>query len=489
MTDFILILPEIFVALTLAFVLFGEITYHGERVRLVGATALIGLAAAFVQTILTYRFGPAQIFNHTFMVDGLALFFKVLFIALAFLAVLAASQTQEVSSEKRAEYFTLVLASTLGMSVAAAASNILLAFLALQFVNLLTYFVAGYGKRSAVSIEGAIKYMVLSAVSAGLFLYGIAILFGHAHTLNLYEMHHALVATPLERPVHLVVFLLLTLALAFQTAAFPMYFWAPDVIEGAPTPASGFLSLGTRAAGIAVAIRLFIVVFAQPALSLGQWKILGEVKWTEILALISGLTMLVGALLALRQQAAKRMVGYLLVSQTGFLLLGILVLDQVGVAAILYNLVVELFSLIGIFFVLSFFFDEVRSDRLSDLKGVMGRAVPESICLVLFLLALVGVPPTPGFMGKFTLIGAAVRHQWWFLAGVAIFSSAICTVAVARLTYGLAGDLRQTYLQPFRPSFRRHAFLAGLVVPMLLISLMAEHVLNWAGRSLAFILW
>ena len=217
-----------------------------------------------------------------------------------------------------------MLASTLGMSLAASAADILLAFLSLQFVNILAYFLAGYGKRSALSAEAAVKYMAFCSVAGALMLYGLAILFSSAHVFNVYEIHKALVASPLPRDSMLVVFMLLFLSLSFQFGAFPMYLWTPDVLEGAPTPSSAFLSFGTRAAGLAVALRMLIGMFAQPGAIAGQWQVLGAVDWTRIVAFVSGVTMLVGSLLALRQKGAKRLVGCLVVAETGFLLMGLL---------------------------------------------------------------------------------------------------------------------------------------------------------------------
>jgi NADH-quinone oxidoreductase subunit N len=275
-----------------------------------------------------------------------------------------------------------------------------------------------------------------------------------------------------------------------------MYLWAPDVLEGAPTPASAFLSFGTRAAGFAVALRFLIVMFAQPGAHEGTWQPLGSVDWPRIVAFVSGATMIVGALLAVRQQSAKRMVGCLVVAESGFLLMGLLVLDQVGVAALLYNLVIELFALMGTFYVLAFFYDELHSDRLEDLRGMLGRAVPECICLLLFLLCLIGVPPMPGFIGKFALIGAVVRHQWPLLAVAAILSMTLSMAAVARLAYHLVGDFR-TFVETgargshivLAPSRQRQMFLFGMMVPMVMVGVFAEFVLGWAGKSLGFILW
>lgn len=489
MNEFFLIMPEILVILTLAFVVFGEIFYSGEERRLIGPTALMGLAGAFLQTILTYQYGATQIFSHTFAIDGLSLFFKLLFIALGALSIIVASHGREVVKERRTEYIALILASILAMCLSASATDLLLVFLSIQCVNVLAYFIAAHGKNSILSIESAVKYMIFSAVSAAFLLYGVAFLFSVTHTLNIYEMHAYLIGNPLSHQKSLIIFMMIFLSLCFQFAAFPMHFWAPDVFEGSPTPAASFISIGTRVAGLSVALRILIGIFAQQGLTPGQWQVLGALDWTRIVAVVAALTMVIGALLAYRQQAAKRMVGCLIIAESGFLLLGLVVLDQVGVAALLYSLVIELFSIVGIFYVLSYFFDEVGSDRFSDLNGMMGRAVPECIGLVFFLISLVGIPPAPGFIGKFALIGVAIRHHWLVLGMIAIVSIAISTIAVARFAYGLSGDLRSTLNRPMAPSPLRRIFLGALVLPIVIAGIWAQGLLEWAGKSLNFIFW
>jgi NADH-quinone oxidoreductase subunit N len=356
------------------------------------------------------------------------------------------------------------------------------------------YFLAGYGKRNILSTEAAVKYMVFSGLAGALFLYGAALLFSATHAFNIYEIHKALVANPLSAHAMPVVFMLILLALTFYIGAFPMYMWEPDTLEGAPTPVSAFMSFGPRAAGFAVAVRFLIVIFGQPGARDGHWEPLGILDWPRIVAVISGITMLAGSLLALRQRGAKRMVSCLVVAESGYLLMGLLVLDQVGVAALLYNLVIELFALVGIFSVLAFFQDEFRSDKLDDLRGALRRSSPEVICLVLFLICLVGLPPTPGFIGKFALIGAALRHKWPILAIIALASMTLSTGAVARLSYHLIGDFHQqdevgpsaSYIVNQR---QRQIFLVGLLLPLLIVGVFSEFVFGWAGKSLGFILW
>jgi NADH-quinone oxidoreductase subunit N len=418
----------------------------------------------------------------------------LVFIGLAALAVATAAESEEIPASRAAEYHVLVLASVVAMCICAGSTDLLLSFLCLQAVGVLGFFLAGYNKRSARSTEASVKYMLFSVVSGGLLLYGLALLFVSTHSLNLEEIHKALLVTPLPRSEALTIFGLVFLALAVQIAAFPMHLWAPDVLDGAPTPAAAFLSFGARAAGFSVLLRFVMMVFAQPGpTGHGQWQVLGALDWTRFLAIIAGASMLVGAFLAHRQQSAKRLVGSLMIAQSGFLLLGVLVLDQVGVAAILYNFVIELFALMGCFAVLSVFVDELKSDRLEDFSGLLWGAIPECICLVLCLLCLVGVPPLPGFIGKFALIGAAVRRGHSVLAVIAVFAAALSTLSVARVGFSVMGDLRSPMGiragAVVAATSSRKALLFCMMIPLLLIGVFAEFFLSWASQSLGFILW
>ena len=495
MKDLILFMPEIFIAITLAGVVLSEVGYHGEKVRLITMTSLIGLAGAFLQTLVNYQNGPSRFFGDVLVVDGYSLFFKLFFIGLAVLSILTSSFSKEIRKDQRAEFCALVLGSTLAMFIISSAADLLLAFLALQFLNLMSYFLSAQSKNNLLSTEAAFKHLAFGVFSGTLLLYGIALLFAGTHSLNIYEMHKVLLAGTLPQSTSLVVFILMFLAFGFQIGSFPMHLWVADVVEGSPTPASAFISVGVRAAGFSILIRFLMVVFAQPALSPGLWQPLGGIDWPHIVALLSGLTMFTGSLMAFRQTGAKRMVAWLVVAQTGYLLMGVMVLDEVGISALLFNLVVELFALTGIFYMISFLYDIVKSDQLDALQGMLAKAVPECICLVMFLACLVGIPPFPGFIGKFILTGVAIRHGWNFLAALSIFSMAISVLACGRLSYSLMNNFKVNMeagvTAPVAAAnvLGHRALLMGLIVPMLLITIFADWVLSWGGQSIQFILW
>lgn len=490
MKELILLLPEIYLALTIIAIVVSELSYHGERTRLVNVIAFLSLGAALIQTLLTYRYGATQIFNRAYSVDGLSLFFKLLAIILAAVSLLGALQSKEIRDSQRSEFVAHVLASTLAVCVAVSASDLILVFLALQLLSLVTYFLASFSTSSSQSIEAGFKHWVFSGISAVFFLFGVAILFAATHSVNIHQIHDVLVAQPLSQGTNWVVFGLLFFSLAFYVGAFPMHLWAPDVLEGSPTPVSGFLAMSMRIAGFVVMLRCLLVIFSQPGTEAGHWKILGEIDWTSIVAGVSGASLLFGSVLALVQESSKRMLAYLLVAQSGLMLLGAIVLDSVGISAVLFSIVSELIAVIGAFYMLSFLVDRLGSDRLTDFKGVLGSAVYECVALILFLASLVGIPPLPGFISKFTLIGAAIRHHWYGLALLAMLSMAISTAAVTRLAFSLVGNYQNTEVVLSGDGQRARILVILLfLIPLLLCTVFAQTILDLSSRSLHFILW
>jgi proton-translocating NADH-quinone oxidoreductase chain N len=477
-----LLIPEIILVALLALLIVAELTYHGERVRLITATTLIGLVSAMLYTILSYTFAPARVFGGVLSVDGLSLFFKLFFLALAAISVTIATRTQDIPREKRAEYFSLIVAGTLALSFASAASDLLVCFLSLQTFNLVTYLIAAYGKSSVASTEASVKQLSFGVLAGAMMLFGGAMLFAIAKTIDIYQMGAALSSAGDLSVSLLVLLILLLLAFSFHLYAFPMAIVAPDVLQGAPTPASAFIALGGRAMGFAVALRFLVVVFSKPGTTPGQWEWLGSGDWPRILAVISGATLLYGAFLATRQLTVKRLLACLIVTQTGFLLMGLLVGDELGVAASLYNLLIELFAVAGAFYVVSFL------DRKRGESAIV-HSFPETICLILFLVCLAGIPPLPGFIGKFALLGTAVSHEWYSLTALALLASALSAVAVFRLSYGLIGGVKEGRPVEVGIAPSRIAILSAFLVPLLFLGAFAEQAMHWAARSLRFILW
>ena len=493
MAELIFLNPEIVLLVTLVGLVINEISYHGEKTRLTSLTTWVGLGSAWIQTLLSYRSIPTAVLSGVYQIDGLSVLFKLFFISAALLATGLSWFSGEHNPNRRSEFSLFLVAMTFGACIAVSSGNFLLTFVALQLVSIVAFFLAGHAKTSPASAEAAMKYLMFSLVSSFFLLISAAVLFSYTHTLSLADMNQALQAAPMSKPVGLLTFVLFLVSFCSFIGAFPMYLWVPDVLEGAPIPSSLALILFVPTIGFAVMLRLFSSVFTTPHGAPDLHRLLTGVDAPFIVAVLSGLTMLLGALLSLRQKSAKRLIACLWVMHSGFLLMGFLVLDRVSVSALIYNLIVDLFCLVGLFSSLAVFSDLAKSDSLDRLKETIRKQgvhlVPECVALLVFLSCFVGFPPLPGFLGRFALIGAAIHREWWMLVVVWVVSLFLSVGAFARFAFSLVGGFRSAgeTLEVSNP--RQRVFLYSLMVPLALLSIFADRVLSLAGHSLRNIFW
>jgi NADH-quinone oxidoreductase subunit N len=442
MKSFVVLLPEVFIALTLFGVVLGELGYRGERIRVSGLTVVFGLLGALIQTVLVFRFGIREAFGGTVRIDGVALFFKVAAIVISLYAILSGYLSKQIAPHRRTEYSALVLSATLGFSLLASAADLFLVWVSLFLVILSCSFLSGFGTGSARSTEAAVKLLVSSSVAGALLLFGVGILFSIAQSTQLDIVYDALVKSPLDYSLGASLWVLLTLGLAFYLAAFPSHTWFLDVLEGPPVPVSSFVALCTRGAGFLALTRIYSRVFISGGglpEAVTEWTVLGVFSWPKALAAIVFFSLVLGPILALGQVSARRLVAALALSEVGALLLGTLVMDARGLAASFVAFLMSIFGLMGALFVLQIFVDEQGDDSLESIQKVFASHVIESIALVIFLCTLIGLPPTPGFVSKFALIGSAVSNEWYGLACAAVLSLAVSTLAVGKFVYKLMG--------------------------------------------------
>lgn len=347
-------------------------------------------------------------------VDAFAFFFKVVFLVTAALTILMSSRYLEVEKVHFGEYYFLILCATLGMMVMASAVDLIAIFIGLETMAVSFYILVGYLKPSRRSNEAAVKYFLLGAFSLGILLYGMSILYGLTGTTNLHGIMEVLDSSDIS-PVLLLGMVLVIAGVGFKVAAVPFHMWAPDVYEGAPTPVTAFLSVGSKAASFAVALRIFQE--ALPGL---------KDEWQPLFWLLAVLTMTVGNISALTQSNLKRMLAYSSIAHAGYILMGVAVGTPWGIQAMLIYLAVYVFMQLGAFAVVVMMRrHDIVGDELKDLSGLYFRNPVAAIAMLLFLLSLGGIPPTAGFMGKFWLFGASIDAGFYWLAIIAVANSAV----------------------------------------------------------------
>jgi NADH-quinone oxidoreductase subunit N len=416
LTDFYYILPELVLTVGALLVLIADVALPKSQRAALAWVTLLALGATAL-SLLPFTSTRVEVAHGLMAVDQFALFFKVVFLFSAAITVLMSIRYLAVEGASPGEYYFLILCATLGMFVMAGGIDLITIFIGLETMAVSFYILAGFIKPNQRSNEAAVKYFLLGAFSLGILLYGMSLMYGLSGTTNLRTM--ATVFTGQEQDPRLVLAVILVVAgVGFKIAAVPFHMWAPDVYEGAPTPITAFLSVGSKAASFAMVIRIFVE--GLPSMN-ADWRLL-----FEVLAIV---TMTVGNVAAVTQTNIKRMLAYSSIAHAGYILIGIVAWTPTnprGITAALIYLLIYSFMQLGAFAVVVMLRrQDVVGDELKDFSGLAFRNPFAAFAMLLFMLSLGGIPPTAGFMGKFWLFSAAIDAQYYGLALIGVLNSAI----------------------------------------------------------------
>lgn len=411
------LLPETVLAAAGLFVLLVDVFQRGDRaspmrpwLRLAAVAGV--LLAVLANVALIGVESPGRI--GMIAMDGFRIVTNFIFLGTTLLGLLLSFDYMEREGLETGEFYFLLFMATIGMMLLAGSRDLILLFVALELMSLSVYVLTGFNRRDPRSAEGALKYFLMGAFASGFLLYGIALLFGSVGSTNL-----ALVTAEITRAARdgnlllLAGVSLLVIGFAFKVSAVPFHMWTPDAYEGAPTPVTGYMAAGVKAAGFAAILRIVTVELA-PAASI----------WASILWWLAVLTMVVPNLVALAQDNVKRMLAYSSIAHAGYLLVGVVAASALGrSASVLYLSVYAMMTLgaFGIVYVIAGKGD-ARS-TLSDYRGLGWRRPLLAALLVVFLLSLAGFPPTGGFVGKLYLLLAAVEAGYVDLAVILVLTS------------------------------------------------------------------
>jgi NADH-quinone oxidoreductase subunit N len=422
--DAFLILPEIVLAVWASLILTVDLFFERSRSshRLILILSLIGVLLAMVATLLLVGQNTTAFFG-TVMVDNFALFFKVIFLLAAGLVLLSADSLIERVGENAAEFCGLILFCTAGLMFMASGYELMTVYLALEISSLSLAFLAAWNKRELRSSEAGLKFFVLSAVSSGILLFGMALLYGITGSTSL-RVIGGILTTPTVAPAALLAMSMLVAGFGFKIAAVPFQMWTPDVYEGAPTPITAFMSVASKAAGFAVVIRIFDIALGSGAI---------QVVWTDLFVVLSLVTMTVGNLAALLQSNLKRMLAYSSIAHVGYMLMGLAASSPAGLSAVLFYLLVYAFTNIGAFVVIVVMARYVEGEDLSQYAGLARRAPLLSGILTICLLSLAGLPPLAGFFSKLYLFWAAAQAGLYITVVWGVLNSAISLYYYARV--------------------------------------------------------
>lgn len=480
--------------LAVLIVLLGSLMKSGGK--LMGYLSLVGLVAALglVASNLTIP-KPALFFYDTISVDGLSQFFKAVFLIVSLLVVIAS--LSRYTGKGADEYFALLLFATVGMMVVASSVDLVTLFVGFELASLSTYALAAFDKGKK-NLEAAMKYFIFGSVSSAFMLFGFSLLYGMAGSTRLADV--ASTALVSFGPATLVALLFVIAGFAFKMALVPFHMWAPDTYEGSPALVSALLAAGSKKMGFAAAFRVIIVALV--ALRL---------EWYLAFAILAALTMTLGNLAACWQNNVRRILAYSSIAQAGYIAIGFVVVGaaygaapitnfggvavpaaQLGIAGalllILGHALMKTGAFIGTAQVASMVAkgSDTDPDDISNYAGLARRAPITAFCMLIFMFALAGIPPTAGYIGKFVLFSSAIYSGLVWLAVLAILNSALSLVYYLRI-------ISYMYLkEPAGPKIAESkGYVAALVLTLLAvvwIGVFPQGFIDWALQAAAVLL-
>jgi len=409
-SDLLLLAPEIFLTLWLCVVLAVDFSVKNIDHENLAYLSVGGIIATLINLIWFDYIGVhGALFKDMYVLDGMAIFFKILILLSTALVLLMSIDYVKNFRFFRGEYYFLVMMSALGMMFMASAQDLLSVFVTLEFSTFGFYVLVAYLREDERSSEAGLKFFILGVFAAGLLAYGISLVYGETGTLIFSEM----TSTPGSYGLA-IGFIMIFAALGFKIGAVPFHSWIPDTYQGAPTPITAFLSIAPKAAALAILIRMFYVAL-----------ITFKPMWVLLFVVASIVSMTYGNIVAIAQKNIKRLLAYSGIAQIGTVMIGLAAGTKRGSDAILFFLLTYLFANLGAFAVVVGVSNLIKSDEIEDYNGLNRRSPFLAAAMLLFLLSLAGVPPLAGFIGKLYIFLAAIEQELYTLLIVGLINIVI----------------------------------------------------------------
>ena len=459
-------------------VLLADLWLPAEHKKMLGYAAAAVLGLLFLGTFTSHCSCSLSGATFGFVQDGLSVFFKRFFLLAAVLVLILAVEFLDRIAAGVSEYYSLIIFALSGMLFAASSNDFVMLFVSVELITVTFYVLTSFQRGRIVSLEAGVKYLILGALSSAFMVYGIALVWGTTGKFNFSEL--SMVAGRFaDNKVFLFGVVFVLVGLGFKIAAFPFQMWTPDVYQGAPTPTTAFLAVGSKAAGFVLLLRFLFSAIPDVT-----------AHWQNLLIVISGITILYGNLCAIPQRNLKRLLGYSSIAHAGYLLLGVAAMSSAGQSAVLYYLSGYLFTTLAAFTVIALVVRHLDTEDISSLAGLNRRSPLLAATMTLAMVSLAGIPPLAGFFGKFLLLKAviergAANHGYYCLAFTALVGVVISLYyyfGVVRAVYWAGGAAALSPISLSRPMrFALYACLAG----MLWLGIFPSAVMNLASDAVA----
>ncbi|NOU48685.1 MAG: NADH-quinone oxidoreductase subunit N [Bacteroidales bacterium] len=477
--------PETTLIVTFMLAMILDMAFKKSK-NIAGYIAIAGLVIAgiflFQQTGVNYK-----AFANLLVIDSFGQFMKFIVLMSSLIIIVFSFFSNELHNAhtKLGEYYTLIIGMTFGMFLLVGSANLIMIYVAIETMSISSYVLAGYTREVKRASEASLKYVIFGAVSSGIMIYGISILFGLTGSLNLFEINQFLSVNNVATLPLLLSGLMILSGFGYKISAVPFHFWTPDVYEGAPVTITAYLSVASKAAGFAVLLRFFKTGLLDSVPGTSEaWQLLGNIDWHYVIAVLAVLTMTLGNLVAVWQTNMKRLLAYSSIAHAGYLLMAVSVMNDNGVSAVLIYFVFYMLMNLGAFFVVQLIANKLDSENIDEYNGLGYRSPVLAVCMTVFLISLAGLPPTSGFIGKLYVFSSVINSGYIWLAIIGVLNSVVSLYYYAKI-------IRNMYLRDVESAKTKLVFspvtiaiVLMLAIPSLLFGVYFTPIVEWANYSM-----
>jgi len=479
-TDHFVLLPVILLSLfACATLLFDFWVFPQARQRrhlvwfLVIGEIFAGVALWRQQAFLSVHGGPLQAFGGSLVVDGFSLYFHWIFLITTTIVGLVSYRYFEVREEHHGEYYGLVMLAQVGMFFLASGNELVTIFVGLEMMAVTFYILVGFLRGEKRSNEAALKYLLLGGFSSGFLVYGFSILYGISGSTKLNDIAAAVASRDPFDPLLFLAIATMLVGLFFKVSGAPFHMWTPDTYEGAPTVVTAYLAVGSKAASLALLVRLLTGPLST-----------ARAAWEPLLIGVALLSMTVGNFAAVTQTNTKRLLAYSSINHAGYILLGVVAGNTIGLEGVMIYILVYAFMNLGAFLVLTSLATKgIAGDDINDLAGLMKKSPSHALWMLIFLLSLAGIPPTAGFLGKYLIFLALLETGHYALAIIAALYVAVAIYYYFRMVRAMFTQKEENAVAP-TTSFGMKLALTVTGVMTLVIGIYPEPWLRFAQWSI-----
>jgi NADH-quinone oxidoreductase subunit N len=445
----------------------------GNQLLIITLAGLAGIAALLVNLLP----GPgATAFYSAVVIDSFSTLTKLIMVVGTIGAVLIANSSRDIYDNLKTEFVILALGVLVGGMLLASSNNMLTLYLGIETLSILSYALSSFKREDSTSTEAGMKYALYGGLTAGVMLFGISHMYGILGTIQFTEMIPKLQAVDGTNQLFLMAsFLMFFAGVGYKVSAFPFHMWSPDVYQGAPIPVTAFFAIVPKFAGIAVLVRISHLFFSTDSAM--------SVAWIGLLHVIAALTMTVGNVSAIGQDSVKRLLAFSSIGHVGMMIMGVVVLNDVGVRAILFYGMAYLFMTTVAFWITSVLNDTYRTDSQAVFRGLIQRHPVMAIAMTVVMFSLAGMPPFSGFVAKFNIISVVVERGYYGLAFIAALNSVIALYYYMKLIKEMVFSQPESREAVSGFTTRVQVLVVAFTVPVLLMGIFWEGLMRLSGGA------